>query len=114
MKTANTSDLGDDTVASYSSKGPTAFDHVVKPDIVAPGNKVVSLLSPRSRLPLIYPAADVLTSEYADSSMQQFVMTFTGSDLSPSYMRLSGTSMAAPVVSGAAALMIQANPTLTP
>jgi serine protease AprX len=114
MKTANTSDRGDDTVASYSSKGPTAFDHVVKPDIVAPGNKVVSLLSPRSRLPLLYPAVDVLMSEYADSSLQQFVMAFTGSDLSPNYMRLSGTSMAAPVISGAAALMVQANPTLTP
>jgi serine protease AprX len=114
MKTANTSDRGDDTVASYSSKGPTAFDHVVKPDIVAPGNKVVSLLSPRSRLPLLYPPVDVLMSEYADSSLQQFVMAFTGSDLSPNYMRLSGTSMAAPVISGAAALMIQANPTLTP
>jgi serine protease AprX len=114
MKTANTPDRGDDTVASYSSKGPTAFDHVVKPDVVAPGNKVVSLLSPRSRLPLIYPAVDVLMSEYADSSIQQLVMTFTGSDLSPSYMRLSGTSMAAPAVSGAAALMIQADPTLTP
>jgi len=114
MKTANTSDRGDDTVASYSSKGPTAFDHVVKPDIVAPGNKVASLLSPRSQLPQLYPAADVLMSEYADSSIQQLVMTYTGSDLSPSYMRLSGTSMAAPVVSGAAALMIQADSTLTP
>src|SRR5207245_11298178 len=51
MKTANTPDRGDDTVASYSSKGPTPFDHVVKPDIVAPGNRVISMLSPYSQLP---------------------------------------------------------------
>jgi serine protease AprX len=30
------------TLASYSSKGPTTYDHVVKPDLVAPGNDVVS------------------------------------------------------------------------
>ena len=33
----------DDKITSYSSKGPTLVDHVVKPDIVAPGNNVVSL-----------------------------------------------------------------------
>ena len=32
----------DDTVATYSSRGPTAFDVVLKPDLVAPGNKIVS------------------------------------------------------------------------
>src|SRR4051812_19793332 len=32
----------DDVIATYSSKGPTLLDHVVKPDIVAPGNKIVS------------------------------------------------------------------------
>lgn len=30
-------------MTSYSSKGPTAIDHIVKPDLVAPGNRVVSL-----------------------------------------------------------------------
>src|SRR5207244_2388072 len=40
-----TASLTNDTVASYSSKGPTAVDHVVKPDLVAPGNGVVSLLA---------------------------------------------------------------------
>jgi len=33
------------TMTSYSSKGPTTFDHIVKPDLVAPGNAVVSLRS---------------------------------------------------------------------
>lgn len=32
----------DDLMASYSSKGPTAIDRFVKPDLVAPGNRVVS------------------------------------------------------------------------
>ena len=49
-KTNGTPGRLDDTVASYSSKGPTLLDHVVKPDLVAPGNRVVSLASPGSTL----------------------------------------------------------------
>ena len=44
MKTMGTLSNADDRVASYSSKGPTLIDHVAKPDLVAPGNRVVSLL----------------------------------------------------------------------
>jgi len=44
-KTNGTSSRLDDSIATYSSKGPTAVDHIVKPDLVAPGNAVVSLLS---------------------------------------------------------------------
>jgi len=43
MKSMNTYSRTDDQVASYSSKGPTTYDHVVKPDVVAPGNTVVSI-----------------------------------------------------------------------
>jgi len=43
------------TVASYSSKGPTLLDHVVKPDLAAPGNRVVSLLAANTTLPNTYP-----------------------------------------------------------
>src|SRR5947209_14714061 len=45
MKTIGTPSRADDLVASYSSKGPTLFDHVAKPDIVAPGNLIVSDLA---------------------------------------------------------------------
>jgi serine protease AprX len=43
MNTKNTPDRGDDVITSYSSKGPTAIDHIAKPDLVAPGNRVISL-----------------------------------------------------------------------
>src|SRR5205807_507643 len=42
MKTQGTPDRSDDTIASYSSKGPTLIDHISKPDVVAPGNLLVS------------------------------------------------------------------------
>ena len=45
MKDEGTPDRTDDLIASYSSKGPTAIDDVIKPDIVAPGNLTVSLLA---------------------------------------------------------------------
>src|SRR2546425_10943134 len=90
MKTANTPTRVDDTIASYSSKGPTAFDFVLKPDILAPGNQVVSLLSPYSQLPKNYPAVDVYTPEYITNANK--------TNVSGAYMRLSGTSMATPVV----------------
>ena len=32
----------DDAVTTYSSRGPTLFDHVIKPDLVAPGRNVVA------------------------------------------------------------------------
>ncbi len=57
MKDMGTSDPADDRIASYSSKGPTLLDQVVKPDLVAPGNRIVAALSSSSSLPYTYPDA---------------------------------------------------------
>src|SRR4030095_28774 len=45
-----TAELSDDSINTYSPRGPTLFDHVVKPDLVAPGNKVKSLIAKNSYL----------------------------------------------------------------
>jgi serine protease AprX len=110
-KTNGTPSRLDDTVASYSSKGPTLLDHVVKPDLVAPGNRVVSLASPGSNL----------FTSLLDLNVQPITTCILGllgntctTGSSGKYMRLSGTSMATPIVAGAAALMFQKDPTLTP
>ena len=86
-----------ETVASFSSKGPTTYDHVVKPDIMAPGNGIVSLAAPGATLEASYPAELV-----------------NGTDGNSDYFTLSGTSMATPAVTGAAALVLQEQSTLTP
>jgi serine protease AprX len=105
MKTNGTASIGDDTIASYSSKGPSFIDQIAKPDIVAPGNLVPSLLTPNSTL----------------SNETQFVTYFgdyqtNGSLTTPSnkYFPLSGTSMATGVTSGAAGVLFGAFPKLTP
>ena len=41
MDTQGTPSPADDQIASYSSKGPTFYDQVVKPDLVAPGNRII-------------------------------------------------------------------------
>jgi len=105
MNTMGTPDRSDDVMTTYSSKGPTAIDHIVKPDIVAPGNKVISLQAQGSTLVNEYPANIPPVGYYHDGN---------GQKPSPNYFTLSGTSMATPVVSAAAALMIQRHPRLTP
>jgi serine protease AprX len=83
----------DDVISSFSSRGPTAYDFQAKPDVVAPGAAIVSPADPTSNL-------------YARK-----VADFVGG---AGYLSLSGTSVAAPAVSGTVALMVQANPAMTP
>jgi serine protease AprX len=96
IDTAATITRADDTVAPYSSKGPTAYDLAVKPDVVAPGTKLVSLESQGSYLAKKYPAWHIAGS---------------GKN---AYFRLTGTSMSTAVVSGGVALLLDANPYMTP
>jgi serine protease AprX len=94
-----TVDRADDTIASFSSRGPTAIDRFAKPDLVAPGVGTESLTDPASALFAAKPLMrinGILPTPYAP------------------YLSLSGTSQAAPVVAGVVALMLQANPSLSP
>jgi len=96
IDTAGTTTRADDTVAPYSSKGPTRYDLAVKPDVVAPGTKLVSLEANGSYLSKKYPAWHIAGSA------------------KNAYFRLTGTSMATAVVSGGVALLLDANPYMTP
>ena len=112
MKSMGTTSRNDDFIASYSSKGPTLVDHIVKPDLVAPGNLVISVEAPNSTLAKAFPANEVPTSLYLNQN--PWMLSSFGGSPAHSYYVLSGTSMAAPVVSAAAATLLQKNPGLTP
>jgi serine protease AprX len=51
----NTSRRHDDMISSFSSRGPALGEQTLKPDVVAPGNRIVSLRSPGSTLDIRYP-----------------------------------------------------------
>jgi serine protease AprX len=83
----------DDVVAGFSARGSAART----PDLVAPGRSIVSLRSPGSSADLGSPGAVVNDDRGA-----------------PRLFRGSGTSQAAAIVSGSAALLLQQRPELTP
>jgi serine protease AprX len=83
--------LDDDQLASWSSRGVTQ-DGIQKPEVLAPGTRLVAPLAPNS----------------------DFERLCRRCMISHSYFRVSGTSMATAVVSGAAALVLEKNPGMTP
>ncbi|MEO7158148.1 MAG: S8 family peptidase, partial [Vicinamibacterales bacterium] len=94
-RTQGTLDTSDDEVAPWSSKGPTA-DNIIKPDLVAPGSKIVSTAVKGSTLTSMFPDR-LLDGPGARD-----------------YFPMSGTSMSAAVVSGAVALLLDSQSNLTP
>ena len=99
----------EDSMASYSSHGPTRsfstdasgvkhYDNLLKPDLVAPGNKIISAEAKNNKLISTHPELE--TNNYSATNMK--------------LMYMSGSSVSAPMVAGAAALLLEANPNLTP
>ncbi len=84
-------DWTDDSLASFSSAGPT-YEAFVKPDLVAPGGHIRGMMEQNNKIAVDYPA-------------------FHDGD---AYYTMSGTSQATAIVSGAVALMLDAEPWLTP
>jgi serine protease AprX len=96
IDTHGTPERSDDTVAAFSSRGPTLYDLVMKPDVMAPGSHIVSAEA----------AGSVVAREHPERHV-----TGLGAN---GYIQFSGTSMAAAVVSGVVALLLQNDPSLTP
>tara|TARA_R110002050_G_scaffold286088_1_gene436124 strand:- start:78587 stop:80734 length:2148 start_codon:yes stop_codon:yes gene_type:complete len=83
------------SLASFSSEGPTV-DGRIKPDVSAPGMAVGSSIS-----------------SYTTESYNAFASTnFMGRTYD--FAKFSGTSMSSPATTGVVALMLEANPTLSP
>ncbi|HEX8709041.1 MAG TPA: S8 family peptidase, partial [Pyrinomonadaceae bacterium] len=114
--TQQTDRRSDDVVTTYSSRGPTLVDGLVKPDLVAPGNRIGAAQTANSAT-----SSGGSTSASSDGGglIGGLLGTLSlGGSSTPSadgtYQILSGTSFAAPAVSGTVALMLEANPSLTP
>ena len=79
------------SVINFSGRGPTR-ECIIKPDVLAPGTDIISCMTPtpyKSEKEEIHP-------------------------IEKNYMKLSGTSMSTPMITGAIALMLEKYPKMTP
>lgn len=88
----------DDEIPFWSASGPT-LDGFIKPDIVAPGGNIVSFMY---NDPEVISQSAKLVQEHPDYSADA------------NLFRMNGTSMATAVTSGVVALILEANPGITP
>ena len=94
-------------IADFSSKGPTA-DGRIKPDITAPGNRIVSSIS---RFDSSYDFSGGTFNQYANYA--DVVSGLTSGTNTWRFAAMQGTSMSSPMVAGIIALWLQAKPNLT-
>ena len=87
-----TASLNDDEMTSFSAYGTTS-DGFVKPDLVAPGRNIVARLV---------------------NTNMGMAQAHPSNVIAQTYFKMSGTSVSAPMVSGAVAILLQSEPTLTP
>lgn len=92
------------SLVPFSSRGPMA-DGRIKPDITAPGLTIATAIS---SLDTAYTPAGTLSSQ----TVREVISPIDGKKYY--YAEFSGTSASAPAASGIVALMLQANPYLTP
>ena len=89
--------------SSFSAMGPT-LDGRIKPDVMAPGQNIISS----------YSTFFINNPKNVNASVKSDVRHFEYNGRTYAWNANAGTSMSAPVVTGAIALWLQADPTLTP
>ena len=88
----------DDFIPTWSAVGPTA-DGFIKPDLVAPGANIITFMHGNPSDPALSQKIVRMHPDYSETT---------------SLFRMSGTSMSTAITAGVAALILQANPRLTP
>jgi serine protease AprX len=104
----NTPKLEDDEIPDNTSRGPTFPDDLEKPDLVAPGVGIHGPIPPDSEMERLAKLAGIGIYDTDNSSNK------TNKNEYESYLASTGSSAATPMVAGTAAVLLEANPDLTP